>query len=91
MTWSVLFNTSNGWVNYFFGLVGLPQLNWAGGSHTAMPTVLIATAWTGIPIIAIILLAGLVALPKEPSRPPPSTAHRLCESSGISPCRACGP
>jgi multiple sugar transport system permease protein len=66
VTWSVLFNTSNGWVNYFFGLVGLPQLNWAGGTHTALPTVLIASAWTGIPIIAIILLAGLLSLPKEP-------------------------
>ena len=66
VTWSVLFNTSNGWVNYFFSLVGLPQLNWAGGSHTAMPTVLIASAWTGIPIVGIILLAGLLTLPKEP-------------------------
>jgi len=66
VTWSVLFNTSNGWVNYFFSLVGLPQLNWAGGSHTAMPTVLIASAWTGIPVISIILLAGLLTLPKEP-------------------------
>jgi multiple sugar transport system permease protein len=66
VTWSVLFNTSNGWVNYFFSLVGLPQLNWAGSSHTAMPTVLIASAWTGVPIVGIILLAGLLTLPKEP-------------------------
>jgi multiple sugar transport system permease protein len=66
VTWSVLFNTSNGWVNYFFGLVGLPQLNWTGGAHTAMPTILIASAWTGIPVISIILLAGLLTLPREP-------------------------
>lgn len=66
VTWSVLFNTSNGWVNYFFSLVHLPKLNWTGDPHTAMPTVLIASAWTGIPVISIILLAGLLALPKEP-------------------------
>lgn len=66
VTWAVLFNTSNGWVNYFFSLVDLPQLNWTGSSHTAMPTILIASAWTGIPIIAIILLAGLLTLPREP-------------------------
>ena len=66
VTWSVLFNTSNGWVNYFFSLVGLPKLNWTGDPHTAMPTVLIASAWTGIPVISIILLAGLLALPREP-------------------------
>ena len=66
VTWSVLFNTGSGWINYFFSLVGLPQLNWTGDPRTAMPTILIASAWTGIPIISIISLAGLLSLPKEP-------------------------
>jgi len=66
VTWSVLFNTGNGWINYFFSLVHLPQLNWTGGAHTAMPTILIASSWTGIPVISIILLAGLLSLPREP-------------------------
>jgi multiple sugar transport system permease protein len=66
VTWSVLFNTSNGWVNYFLSLLGIPKLNWAGNPHSAMPTVLIASAWTGVPVISIILLAGLLALPREP-------------------------
>ncbi len=66
VAWSVLFNTGNGWINYFASVVGLPQLNWAGGTHTAMPTVIIANAWAGIPIITIILLAGLLSLPKDP-------------------------
>jgi multiple sugar transport system permease protein len=66
VTWSVLFNTGNGWINYFFSVVGLPQYNWTGDSHTAMPTILAASAWTGIPVISIILLAGLLSLPKEP-------------------------
>jgi multiple sugar transport system permease protein len=66
VAWSVLFNDGNGWINYFASVVGLPQLNWAGGTHTAMPTVIIANAWAGIPIISIILLAGLLSLPKEP-------------------------
>jgi multiple sugar transport system permease protein len=66
VTWSVLFNTGNGWVNYFFSVFGLPQLNWTGDPRTAMPTILIASAWTGIPVISIISLAGLLSLPKEP-------------------------
>jgi multiple sugar transport system permease protein len=66
VTWSVLFNTGNGWINYFFSVVGLPQYNWTGDPHTAMPTILVASAWTGIPVISIILLAGLLSLPKEP-------------------------
>lgn len=66
VTWSVLFNTGSGWVNYFLGLVHLPQPNWTGDPHTAMPTILITSAWTGIPVISIITLAGLLSLPKEP-------------------------
>ncbi|HTX01947.1 MAG TPA: sugar ABC transporter permease [Acidimicrobiales bacterium] len=66
VAWSVLFNTGSGWINYFLGLVHLPQPNWTGNAHTAMPTILIASSWGGVPIIAIILLAGLLSLPKEP-------------------------
>ena len=66
VTWSVLFSTGSGWVNYFFSLVGLHQPNWTGDPRTAMPTILIASAWTGIPIVSIITLAGLLSLPKDP-------------------------
>lgn len=66
VTWSVLFNTSNGWVDWFLGLVGLPKLNWAGDPHTAMITCIIANAWVGFPLISMILLAGLLTLPREP-------------------------
>ncbi|MCU1489059.1 MAG: sugar transporter permease [Acidimicrobiaceae bacterium] len=66
VTWRVLLNTSNGWVNYFLSVIGLPQPNWLANAHTAMPSILIADAWSGVPIVAIICLAGLLALPKEP-------------------------
>lgn len=66
VSWAVLFNTSSGWANYFLSLFGLPTPNWLGNAHTAMPSILIADAWSGVPIIAIISLAGLLALPKDP-------------------------
>jgi multiple sugar transport system permease protein len=66
VTWRALLNTSNGWVNYFLGLVGLGQPNWLASTTTAMPSVILADAWGGVPIIAIVLLAGLLSLPKEP-------------------------
>ena len=52
----------------FLHLVRLPQLNWAANPHTAMPAVLIASSWTGIPLIAIILLAGLLSFRKNPQK-----------------------
>ena len=66
VAWRALLNTSSGWVNYFFSVVGLPQLNWLASPHTAMPSVLLADVWSGVPTVAIIVLAGLLVVPKEP-------------------------
>jgi multiple sugar transport system permease protein len=66
VAWRALLNTSSGWVNYLFSLVGLPQVNWLASPHTAMPSVLAADVWSGAPTVAIIVLAGLLSLRKEP-------------------------
>jgi multiple sugar transport system permease protein len=66
VAWRALLNTSSGWVNYLFSLVGLPQVNWLASPHTAMPSVLLADVWSGAPTVAIIVLAGLLAMRKEP-------------------------
>jgi multiple sugar transport system permease protein len=64
--WHALLNTGQGWVNYFFSVVGLPPLNWLASPHTAMISVILADAWSGVPIVSVILLAGLLTLPGDP-------------------------
>ncbi len=66
VTWSELLNRTSGWVDYFLGLLGLGQPVWLGDSHTAMLSVVIADAWTGIPVVGFIVLAGLLSLPRDP-------------------------
>jgi multiple sugar transport system permease protein len=66
VSWRSLLNTGNGWINYFLGLVGIAQPNWLGSPHTAMLSIILVDAWGGVPIIAIIVLAGLLLLPKDP-------------------------
>jgi multiple sugar transport system permease protein len=65
LTWRAMFNNDAGWINYFLGLVHLPQPTWLGDPHLAMPAVIISDMWTGIPFQAILLLAGLVSVPPE--------------------------
>jgi multiple sugar transport system permease protein len=65
LTWRAMFNNDAGWINYFLGLLHLPQPTWLGDPHLAMPAVIISDMWTGIPFQAILLLAGLVAVPAE--------------------------
>lgn len=65
LTWRAVFNNDAGWINYFLGIVHLPEPLWLGNPHLAMPAVIISDMWTGIPFQAILLLAGLLTVPTE--------------------------
>lgn len=65
LTWRAMFNDEAGWINYFLGLVGLPQPVWLGNPILAMPTVIISDMWTGVCFQAVLLLAGLLAVSHE--------------------------
>ena len=58
LTWRAMFNNDAGWINYFLGLLHLPQPTWLGDPRLAMPAVIISDLWTSIPFQAILLLAG---------------------------------
>ena len=62
LTWRAMFNNDAGWINYFLGLVHLPQPLWLGNPSLAMPAVLLSDMWTGVPFQAVLLLAGLLAV-----------------------------
>jgi multiple sugar transport system permease protein len=66
ISWSALLNTSQGWIDYYLGLLHLPQPNWLASSTAAMPSVIIADMWSGVPVVAIIVLAALIAAPRDP-------------------------
>ncbi len=65
LTWRAMFNNDAGWINYFLGLVRLPQPTWLGDPSLAMPAVIIADMWTGVSFQAVLLLAGLLAVPRD--------------------------
>jgi multiple sugar transport system permease protein len=64
--WRYLYDTSFGLYNYFLGLLGLPQPNWLGDIHLGLWSVIIFDVWLWTPFVALIVLAGLQSLPKEP-------------------------
>ena len=66
ISWGALLNTSQGWVNYFLGVVHLPQPNWLASPTAALPSVVIADMWLGIPVVAVIVLAALIGAPRDP-------------------------
>jgi multiple sugar transport system permease protein len=66
VSWGSMLNTSEGWINYFLGLVHLPQPNWLASTGTAMVSVIVADVWTGVPVVAVVVLAALLSAPAEP-------------------------
>jgi multiple sugar transport system permease protein len=66
ISWGALLNTSQGWVDYFLKLAHLPQPNWLASATAAMPSVVLVDLWSGVPVVAVIVLAALMSAPKDP-------------------------
>ncbi len=64
--WRYLYDPQFGLINYFLGLIGLPEPNWLGDYTIALWSVILFDVWQWTPFVALIALAGLQALPKEP-------------------------
>ena len=64
--WRLMYNPDMGMLNYLLSLIGLPPVNWTGMPVSALPSVMMADIWEWTPFMALIMLAGLQALPREP-------------------------
>ncbi|WP_037908300.1 carbohydrate ABC transporter permease [Actinacidiphila yeochonensis] len=64
-TWSWMFNSESGVVNYALHLVGVAPVDWLTSPHWALTSVIIANIWIGIPFNLVILYSGLQNIPDE--------------------------
>lgn len=62
--WAFMLNSSYGVVSWFFDLIGL-EVVILGEPAPAIAAVMVADIWKTTPFVAIIVLAGLVAIPRE--------------------------
>src|SRR5436305_4394010 len=60
-----MLNSDSGVVNYALHLHGLSRENWLTAPHWALPSVIIANIWIGIPFNLVILYSGLQNIPGE--------------------------
>ena len=65
LAWRLLFNPSGGGINVLLAHFGLPTLDWTASDALALPSLIIVDTWQWTPFVVLILLAGLMALPKE--------------------------
>lgn len=64
--WRIMYNPTQGIINYFLRLLQLPSWSGIFDYNTAMPSIIIIDIWQWTPFLSLIFLAGLMSLPQEP-------------------------
>jgi len=64
-TWSFLFEPRAGILNYLMSLINLPSQSWTADPKLALPSIIVANIWRGVPNSLIIETAGLQIINTE--------------------------
>jgi multiple sugar transport system permease protein len=67
MMWRLIFDPNIGFANQMIGWVGIPPQPWLASERSALLTTAFIDIWQWTPMVVLILLAGLTALPEEPN------------------------
>ena len=66
LTWRLMYNYEYGVINYFLNLFGFDSVAWLSEISVVMLSVILVDVWNTTSFVALLLLAGLQALPEEP-------------------------
>jgi len=66
LVWTMMFNPQLGVLNYLLSLVGIPPQSWTYHQATVIPSLVLVEVWHWTPLVMLIVLGGLAALPTEP-------------------------
>jgi multiple sugar transport system permease protein len=66
LVWKMMFDPTIGILGYLLKIFRLPQILWTADSRTVLPSLALVDTWQWTPLVMIIILAGLAALPVEP-------------------------
>ena len=65
LVFNMMYHPKLGVMNYFLSLLGLPPALWTFDSKSVIPSLALVDTWQWTPLIMLITLAGLAALPAE--------------------------
>jgi len=66
LVWTMIFNPQLGVLNYLLSLVGIPPQLWVFHPATVIPSLVLVETWQWTPLVMLIVLGGLAAIPQEP-------------------------
>jgi multiple sugar transport system permease protein len=65
LVWTMMFQPQVGVLNYLLSLVGIPPQLWVYEASTVIPALVLVEVWHWTPLVALIVMGGLAALPGE--------------------------
>jgi multiple sugar transport system permease protein len=66
LIWTMMFHPQLGVLNYLLSLVGIPPQLWVFHPATVIPSLVLVETWQWTPLVMLIVLGGIAALPTEP-------------------------
>ncbi len=66
LVWTMMFHPQLGVLNYLLSLVGLPPQLWVFDPATVIPSLVLVETWQWTPLVMLIVLGGLAAIPTDP-------------------------
>ena len=66
LVWVLIYNPATGVLNYLLGMMHLPPGQWTYSAGSALWALVIVDTWQHTPLVMLIALAGLAALPPDP-------------------------
>ena len=66
LVWTMMFHPQLGVLNYLLSLVGVPPQAWVFHPATVIPSLVLVETWQWTPLVMLIVLGGLAAIPTEP-------------------------
>jgi multiple sugar transport system permease protein len=66
LVWTMMFHPQLGVLNYLLSLAGLPPQLWVFHPATVIPSLVLVETWQWTPLVMLIVLGGLAAIPAEP-------------------------
>jgi multiple sugar transport system permease protein len=66
LVWTMMFHPQLGVLNYLLSLIGLPPQLWIFHPASVIPSLVMVETWQWTPLVMLIVLGGLAAIPAEP-------------------------
>jgi multiple sugar transport system permease protein len=66
LVWTMMFHPQLGVLNYLLSLIGLPPFAWVYDPSTVIFTLVLVEVWHWTPLVMLIVLGGMAALPSDP-------------------------